>query len=348
MVADKVTQTTAMEDRRVRKDLQENYGKLLDLCVAHVGRSSDQGSWIRRATVKDGSTNGKDSPLPRTGMPITSSHHALAYSLSPDSKVFEEKQDMSSSLSIDSAKAESTELLMQLTSFVAVSVLPNLRRFLLENDKVIAACSNIVYYVVNPAMRGKTRPMDVEPTVIASISEMTKIPTALKAWRTPVVDLLNDNRVFNSDPADGTRWRPIVKALYDSDKVAFGELVGKSLLWSSYTHAYIGLGKVGLAPSANIFTNKEYEMLLRSLNIRRLAYVLLSGEKNTFLAQLPTIQEKLVDVLKNITSPVVQSEVFLCIRVLLCRLSPHNLTSFWPVILTELVGVSCSSWIGRC
>lgn len=69
--------------------------------------------------------------------------------------------------------------------------------------------------------------MDVEPTVISSISEMTKIPTAIKAWRTPVIDLLNDNRVFNSEPVDGTRWKPIVKALYDADKAAFAELVGE-------------------------------------------------------------------------------------------------------------------------
>lgn len=163
--------------------------------------------------------------------------------------------------------------------------------------------------------------MDVEPTVVSIITEMTKIPAALKSWRTVVIDLINDNRVFNSDPEDGSQWRPIVKALYNSDKTAFTEL----------------LGKVGAAPSANIFTNKEYEMLLRSLNIRRLSYVLFAGEKNAFLTQLPTIQEKLVDVFRNVTSPVVLSEVFLCIRILLCRLSRHNLTSFWPVVLTELV-----------
>ena len=78
-------------------------------------------------------------------------------------------------------------------------------------------------------------------------------------------------------------------------------------------------------------------MLLRSLNLRRLSYVILSAEKNHFLAQLPSIQEKLVDTLRNVSAPIVQSEVFLCVRVLLCRLSPHNLSSFWPVILTELV-----------
>jgi hypothetical protein len=78
-------------------------------------------------------------------------------------------------------------------------------------------------------------------------------------------------------------------------------------------------------------------MLLRSLHIRRISFVLFTGEKNHFLANLPTVQEKLVDVLKNVSAPIVQSEVYLCIRVLLCRLSSHNLTSFWPVLLTELV-----------
>jgi hypothetical protein len=69
--------------------------------------------------------------------------------------------------------------------------------------------------------------------------------------------------------------------------------------------------------------------------------VVFTGDKNHFLTQLPTIQEKLVDVLKNVTAPNVQSEVFLCVRVLLCRLSKHNLTSFWPVLLTELVRPIC-------
>jgi len=73
------------------------------------------------------------------------------------------------------------------------------------------------------------------------------------------------------------------------------------------------------------------------MNLRRLSLVLLTGEKNQFVTQLPSIQEKLVDILRNVVSPVVQSEVYLCIRVLLCRLSAHNLTSFWPVLLTELV-----------
>jgi len=84
-------------------------------------------------------------------------------------------------------------------------------------------------------------------------------------------------------------------------------------------------------------------MLLRSLNLRRLALVLFTGEKNHFLIQLPAVQEKLVDILRNVPSPIVQCEVYLCIRVLLCRLGAHSMTSFWPVILTELV--SCTRFL---
>jgi hypothetical protein len=100
------------------------------------------------------------------------------------------------------------------------------------------------------------------------------------------------------------------------------------------------VGKVTSAPSTNIFTNRETENQLRSMNMRRMSYILLCGEKNQFLTSLPTIQEKLVDVLKNTSAPVVQAEVYLCVRVLMCRLSQHNLDSFWPVILSEMVGIT--------
>lgn len=72
---------------------------------------------------------------------------------------------------------------------------------------------------------------------------------------------------------------------------------------------FYSLAKIGSAPSANIFTNREYEMLVRSLNLRRLSYVILSGASNKYLTQLPSIQEKLVDVLKSSAAPVVQAEV---------------------------------------
>lgn len=84
------------------------------------------------------------------------------------------------------------------------------------------------------------------------------------------------------------------------------------------------------------------------MNLRRMSYILLCGEKNQFLTSLPTIQEKLVDVLKNTSAPVVQAEVYLCVRVLMSRLSQHNLDSFWPVILSEMVRIDQLSGPADC
>lgn len=44
---------------------QDTYGKLLDTVVVSVGRGSEAGSWIRRATKDSLVVNGRDSPLPR-------------------------------------------------------------------------------------------------------------------------------------------------------------------------------------------------------------------------------------------------------------------------------------------
>ncbi|KAI6136235.1 Dopey, N-terminal-domain-containing protein [Pisolithus sp. B1] len=304
VLGDKVTQTTAMEDRRIKKDLQEVFSKLLDACVTFSGRSSESASWIRR-TTKESIMNGRSSPVPR-GV--------------SDQKAEDKASSSATSLPDNAKPTWGSELPLQITNFIATTVLPNLRKFLPDNDKVASACSSIVYYVVNPAVKGKSRPLDLDPVVVETIKEMTKISAALKVWRAPVIDILYDNRVFNSNTAAATRWKPVVKALFDSDKTSFSDL----------------LSRIASAPSANIFSNRENEMLLRSLNLRRLSFVLFTGEKNHFVTQLPNVQEKLVDILRNVPSPIVQSEVYLCIRVLLCRLSPHNLTSFWPVILTEL------------
>lgn len=69
-------------------------------------------------------------------------------------------------------------------------------------------------------------------------------------------------------------------------------------------------GRITAGPSANIFTNREQEMISRSSNLRRLSFVLLAADQNHYLTLLPAIQEKLVDILRtNVVSPRVHSEV---------------------------------------
>lgn len=61
---------------------------------------------------------------------------------------------------------------------------------------------------------------------MALLDEMSKLGIALKAWRSPVSDALNDSRFFSSSPTAGKKWRPIVRALLGTDKSAFTEILG--------------------------------------------------------------------------------------------------------------------------
>jgi hypothetical protein len=71
--------------------------------------------------------------------------------------------------------------------------------------------------------------MDIEDSVVDILRELSKIPAALKAWRSPIADLLNDNRLFNCNADAPAKWRPIIKALFDADKSAFADVLGLSL-----------------------------------------------------------------------------------------------------------------------
>ncbi|KDN49150.1 hypothetical protein RSAG8_02503, partial [Rhizoctonia solani AG-8 WAC10335] len=105
-------------------------------------------------------------------------------------------------------------------------------------------------------------------------------------------------------------------------------------------------GRVTTTLSNNIFTNREAEALARTISLRRLSFAIYCGDTNGCLTQLPSIQEKLVELLRwNSAEPIVHSEVLLCVRILLCRLSAYNLSSFWPVILTELIRIFASALV---
>ncbi len=70
--------------------------------------------------------------------------------------------------------------------------------------------------------------MDVDQNIIKIVLEMSRLPAALKAWRPPISELLNDNRLFNCHSDIASKWVPIVKALFDADKSALSELLGAS------------------------------------------------------------------------------------------------------------------------
>lgn len=305
VLGEKLIQSSgASDDKKIKRDLQETYSKLFDLCVLIAGRSFDSTTWIRRSARETAAT-------PTTAESVAS---------------LEEKGGMSASVP-DLAGPASVETIID---YLAHHGLAALRRFALDQDKVAATCSNAVYYIVAPPLRAKGNEWNVPDGVLLLASEISKVPGALKALKSPLSDAFWDPRFFRLSPSAAQKWRTPILALYRSDKERFLEM----------------LGRVSAAPTANIniniFANRHAEILLRAQNLRRLSFVIYAAGQNQFLPLLPAIQEKLVDVLRTNASShtgadIVNAEVYLCLRAMLCRFDTQHLVTLWPIVITEMM-----------
>jgi hypothetical protein len=89
-----------------------------------------------------------------------------------------------------------------------------------------------------------------------------------------------------------------------------------------------------------IFTGQLEASIQRALAVRRLAFILLSGHHDQYLDQLPWIQEKLVEALKQREGHAdTFAAVFLCLRVMMVKIKPESMRSFWPAIISEMLAV---------
>ncbi|WAQ81113.1 hypothetical protein PtA15_1A451 [Puccinia triticina] len=297
ILAEKISQTSALEDRRMRRDLQDTFVKLCEVVIQTAGKYLDQ--------LKGKPDFNGDQPT------ISLEKEPPASPLVASTTLTDERKASDSEKPVTGAEA---------ALFLSEKALPSCRRFLIESDRLQAVCTNIMYYLVTPAFKVRIRSSELDVTILNLLVEMTKHPAANRAWRAYVADSLSDPKFFNNSPELGRRWRPIIQALFNTDKERFTEM----------------LSRLSTVPSANIFTNKEAEMVTRSMSLRRITYAIYAAEYNRFLVHLPSIQEKVVDLLRSSVGEIVHAEVYICMRVLLCRIANQHLGSFWPVILTEL------------
>ncbi|CAO1636291.1 unnamed protein product [Sympodiomycopsis kandeliae] len=300
-LGDKLIQGSHADDKKLRRELQETYTKLFDLCILIAGRSFDSTTWIRRSARETATPDVADSTASldekAPGIPSETSAPTSAQTI---------------------------------VAYLAQHGLPALRKFVTDSDKVATTGANAVYYIIAPPLRAKNADLSVAEEVLALASELAKIPGALKPLKSAISDAFWDSRFFRLQPSAAQKWRTPVLTLYKADKERFLEL----------------LGRISAAPTANIniniFANRQAEIVLRAQNLRRLSYVIYSADQNQFLPLLPAIQEKLVDVLRaNSTShagaDVVNAEVYLCLRTMLCRFDSQHLLTLWPIVITEMM-----------
>lgn len=282
-VSVRMARTQRLDDARTRREVQESFVKMAELVVSLYARSLDISSSTSRDSDAPSVLSEKDGEAVLTPPPPP----------------------------------------LTVVQFLGEHVLPAYAVLNVDNDKVQSFWTSMVYYIITPGFRARGRQGDGEPAVLETLERLSRLPSTVKAWRTPVWDSFTDARFFAQSSSNGRAWAPIVASLLKAERERLGEVIGR----------------ITPAPTSNLFTSREADLLARVVSLRRLSYAVYVSDRNAFLAQLPQMQEKVVEILRAQPVDIVQAEVYLCMRVLLCRFSSQHLTGFWPIILTDMLRI---------
>ncbi|KAJ6784133.1 hypothetical protein PWT90_09007 [Aphanocladium album] len=214
---------------------------------------------------------------------------------------------------------------------ILASVVPNLSKVLPEPDRVLSAAGTISTNVIAPTLRTKTFPDSVTRNTVRLLQELSRLPNNQKSWKKDVSDAFNDGRFFGMDLSLVTDdWLPLLRQWTVTDKEKVPEIVSRI---TAPTTAGIVFG-VG-ATSARLEADRKTQ-----LNLRRIATLILAGAEDAFVTDLPTVVDKLVELLAatSTSSPssTTRADVYMVVRALVLRTNPLHLAMLWPVINAEM------------
>ncbi|EEC12059.1 protein dopey-1, putative [Ixodes scapularis] len=297
-----VQRAPLLEDKKDQKDLQDITQKVIEACSTVASACLEQTTWLRRnLAVRPG-------PQP----------DILGSDADPEGI---ESPPSTSNFATSSHAQYSVQALSVLAEFLAPVL--DVVYVSEEKEKVVPLLSSIMCYVT-PYLRN--RRLHNVPSFRACsqlVSSLSSYQYTRKAWKRDALELLLDAAFFQMDQPCMAHWRSIVDHLMTHDKTTFRDFLARFAVTQS--------------GSLNIFSSKEQEYESRAQLLKRLAFILFCSEPDQYQRYMPDIQERLAESLKLSHVPAVQAQVFLCFRVLLLRMSPHQVTSLWPGIITELV-----------
>lgn len=214
---------------------------------------------------------------------------------------------------------------------ILASIAPNIPKILVDSDRISTFATTISAQVLAPTLRSKSYPENVASGLLNLLQIMGKIPEASKPWRKDIAEAFNDPR-FLATPLNLIKggWLPILRHWTLIDKDRMSDLFPRL---SSPTTAGIVFG-VG-ASSARSEADRKTQMTLRRISI-----LILAAANDTFVVNLATLQEKIVDLMTataaSSPSSTTRGDIYMVIRALLLKVSPVHLAPLWPIVTAEL------------
>lgn len=225
---------------------------------------------------------------------------------------------------------------------ILVSVMPALTSVLGESDRIMTAMTSISTNIVGPILHSRLFPQNVNKTVLDLVQQMSKVPNASKLWRKDVGDAFNEPKFFAMKLGlVQSNWIGLLRQWVLTDKDRLPELLSRL---TTPTSAGIMFG-VG-ATAARLEADRKAQ-----LNLRRIALLILAANEDHFSVELPSVHQKLEDILSatSVSSPssATRAEIYMVLRALVLNTSTIHLAQFWPLINNELHEVIPAISAGR-
>ncbi|KAK9450692.1 Dopey, N-terminal-domain-containing protein [Limtongia smithiae] len=329
IIGSKVDSTNFGEQRRMRKELADVFMKLLNSSA--TSRQTAQATGL--PSLESSSTSISILEKERNGdvdgsqTPSAVSISSPIYQSTPGQTLqkqmsFQQLPNLAAQAETSSSKPKFSQ--EELCRALA-RVIPNLQKVLLESDRVLVASVTITTSVVQPTMKTKSFPASANSGILEVLYQISRVPGAQKAWKSVVSDGFYDSRFFTVSEPLRTRWRDIIRQWLLNDKERMPELIGRVSAHSSNANVLFG------------WSDQESEM--RRLNLRRITFAYMCGDRDQFLQNYRETLEKLSELLNSSVADSVRSDSFLLLRAILLRTSPVNLPPFFTFIYTELANV---------
>lgn len=211
------------------------------------------------------------------------------------------------------------------------SIVPNLPKILVEQDKVMVAANTVVSGIVNPTFKSKSFPENITKTTLVLLHQLFQLSNVQKPLRKEIGDAFNDPRFFSCETIlVRDEWLPLLRQWCTGDKERLPELFTR-LISPATAGIVFGVG----ATSARLEADRKTQ-----LNLRRIATLILAATDNNFIAEMPNLLEKVVELLSATTtsspSSNTRADIYLLIRAIVLKTAPVHLSGLWPIVIAEL------------
>ncbi|KAL6617568.1 hypothetical protein U3516DRAFT_797076 [Neocallimastix sp. 'constans'] len=167
--------------------------------------------------------------------------------------------------------------------YISNAVFPIIRKIFSDQERIINACNNINYYIITNVFKNRNEETVVLVVVLDLIIEMLKLTYTHRCYRKEICDLFYSSKFYKMKLKISSKWKVIMNTIIQSESEKFNDLISR----------------ITLGSPTNIFISREQELANRALMLRRLSYIIFSGENDQYLQQLPIIQEKIVELFKE-------------------------------------------------